>query len=243
MRIAVCAAVWRRYKITAAYWRFVAHLREWWSAHEVVAVAAGSDDPNHAQMAIAAEAEYIDVPNQPLGRKYNAMLGAANRQRVDAVMVMGSDDVFSEEVALALLPYLERDKPYVGLKDLYFYDTVMHRLGYWPGYDQRHRRGEPAGCGRILPRVYLDAVNWRLWDPAQHRGVDHSSFVRLQARGIGYPELVTVKDIGGCAVDLKGPDNLWTMQQVGPRPEPDLSALLKLPADVIGPFLPSKVAA
>ena len=183
-------------------------------------------------MALAAGAQYIDVPNHPLGAKFNSTLTLAREHEVDAVCVMGSDDVFCERVARAYHPFLNEPTPYVGLLDLYFYVLRSRRMGYWAGYHQAHRIGEPAGCGRVIPRAYLDALDWRLWNETQNRGVDHSSFKRLADAVIPHPRLIGVRELDGCAVDLKNGDNLWTYEQVGPKDEPDASVLERLPADI-----------
>lgn len=240
MKVVLITCVWQRPVITAAFWRFVSHLRNWWLPHELHVVVAGSDEPDQEKMARDAGAEYLNVPNQPLGRKFNATLTAARHRKPDAVLVMGSDDVFCETTARAYLPFLA-DARYVGLKDFYFYHTVNGNFGYWGGYVTRRRKGEPAGGGRVLPAEYLDKLEWQLWANDKHHGMDHSAFQRLRDLEIDYPPLITCRDIGGCAVSLKGPVNLWTMEQVKPKPEKDASPLELLPADVLDTIKPLRV--
>ena len=232
MKIVLITCVWQRPIITAAFWRFVLHLRDWWTPHELHVIAAGSDEPDQETMARQADAEYLNVPNRPLGRKFNATLQAARRHQPDAVLIMGSDDVFCETTAGAYLPFLT-EAPYVGLKDMYFYHTVDGRFGYWGGYITQRRRGEPAGGGRILPAAHLEHLDWQLWANGKDRGMDHSAFQRLRDVGIDFPPLISCRALEGCAVSLKGPVNLWALEQVRPKAQKDVSPLQRLPADVL----------
>ena len=237
MKIALITCVWQRPIITAAFWQFVVHLRDWWAPHELHVIVAGSDEPDQETMARDADAEYLNVPNRPLGRKFNAILQAARHHQPDAVFIMGSDDVLCEAIARAYLPFFT-ETPYVGLKDMYFYHTVDGRFGYWRGYVTARRRGEPAGGGRVLPAAHLEQLDWRLWADGKDRGMDHSAFQRLRDIGIDYPPLISCLDVEGCAVSLKGPVNLWAWEQVQPKKQGDMAPLHRLPADVLATLEP-----
>lgn len=232
MKIVLVTCVWQRPVITAAFWAFVAHLRTWWEPHELHVIAAGSEEPDQETMAREAGAEYLNVPNRPLGRKFNATLQAARPYQPDAVLIMGSDDVFCERIARAYLPFFI-ETPYVGLEDFYFYHTKDRRFGYWGGYETARRKGEPAGGGRVVPAGHLDHLDWKLWSDGKDHGMDHSAFQRLRDVGIGHPPLISCRSLEGCAVSLKGPVNLWSMEQVRPKLQDDLTPLGCLPADVL----------
>jgi len=177
------------------------------------------------------EAVWREMPNAPLGRKFNAAMTAARRIRADVVCITGSDDIMCERVARALEVHIRDATPYVGLRDLYFHETWTGRTGYWPGYHQQHRIGEPAGCHRLIRREVLEALDWHLWEDARDRGMDHSSFRNL-FRVHAEPVLVTVRDLGGCAVDLKSATNIWTYDHIMPQTLPDDTILDRLPEDV-----------
>ena len=228
MKIAVCTAVWKRHALTHLFYQWTAQLTRWWADHEVFTIAAGSHDPVHEQLAATHGVDYLDAPNEPLGAKFNAVLARAREREADAVLIMGSDDVFDEMTAAAYMRYLTPGT-YVGLQDFWCYDVQNEQLGYWPGYSRDRRWLEPAGSGRLLTRTYLDPLDWALWDDTKHRGMDHSAFERMTAAGLPHPALLNVRAIGGCALAVKSGTNLWPYQQIGPRPEPDLSALDRLP--------------
>jgi len=235
MRLVLITAVWQRHAITRAFWLWTRYLRGWWSGIDLKIVVAGSQDPEHQKMAQQAGVDvYLDVPNETLGRKFNYALAMARAFRPDGVIRMDSDDVFCERVAAAYLPYLAAATPYVGLKDLYFYDTGDGRATYWPGYTTKPRRGEPMGCGRVIPRAFLEECNWKLWDDERHRPMDHESFTRLLSLGVGHPPLIGVRELHGCAIDLKSAENLWPLSELAlPATEVDIDAVLgKLPGPV-----------
>jgi len=240
MRVVVITAVWRRHQIMRAFWAFCGHLREWWGEHEVLAAVAGSQDPEHEAMAREWGALYVDVPNNPLGRKFNAALQAARTLEPDIVLLMGSDDVFSREVAEAYRPHFTRDA-YVGLRDLYFYQTETGAMGYWPGYPAGPRWGEPAGCGRLIGRRWLEAVTWHPWDDAQQNCLDYVSNRAFAAAGAPHFALLGLEQTGGCAVDCKSAVNLWGIERIvrSLLGHPSRDALLaKLPTDMLAILLP-----
>ena len=231
MRVALCTCVWQRHDVTAVFWSAYQHLRTWWGNHELIPIVAVSDDPVHRELA-PPETVCCEMPNEPLGRKFNATLTAARELGADVVCITGSDDVMCERVARALEVHIADATPYVGLRDLYFHETETGRTGYWPGYHSPHRIGEPAGCHRLIRREVLNRLDWHLWEDERHQGMDHSSFQSLRSVGTNAATLVTVRDLDGCAVDLKSATNLWTYDHVKPDTLADDAILDRLPADV-----------
>lgn len=231
MRVALVTAVWRRHALTQVFWEWTAYLREWWApAIELVCIVAGSGDPEHERLAAAAGAEYIDVPNTPLGRKWNMGLGLAKGFHPDAVLIMGSDDFFCERTAQIMGAIARSGNPYTGLGDFYFYDAPTERLGYFAGYQnprKPHRHGEPSGSGRLIPADYLRRLGWKLWKEKPqmdarfpNHGVDHGSFKRLRIVA-PHPPLIWLREICGTAIGIKGVENLWVYDHTHPEPLPD----------------------
>lgn len=227
MQIAVLTAVWRRYTLTALYWQWMTHLRAWWAPHDVHAFVAVSDD-EHESMAQNAGARTIRVLNAPAGQKFSAVLMAARDH--DAVLVMGSDDFLCRRTADALLAACTvTGATYVGLEDLYFLRAVTGSVRYWSGHGA-HRRGEPAGCGRLFHRNLLEACDWKLWPRDRHRGFDAPSHAVAAAHA--EPHVICLREIGGTALDVKTAVNL-NLWQDGWGPEVESTPVLgRLPPDV-----------
>jgi hypothetical protein len=230
VKVAVITAAWRRFALTALYWRWTQHLRAWWAPHEVLAITAVSQD-RHEELAAAYDGQAVRVPNEPLGRKFNAAMFAARDAGADAVLVMGSDDFLCERTCRALLARCEAGVPYLGLADLYFMHLGTSQVRYWSGY-LGARRGEPAGPGRLYRAELLDRVDppWELWQDHRHAGMDHMSMQRAAA--VAPPELLRVRQLDACAVDVKTPEGMHPYD-AGYGPTVAARILERLPADLV----------
>ncbi len=246
MRIGLITAVWRRPALTAVFWRWTEHLREWWSEHELVCCVAGSEE-DHQQMAADAGARWAYVPNQKgIGAKFNAACRLA--EDTDAILVMGSDDVFCERVARRLRWHFKYGGTYLGFKDCYYYHVRDGRVGYFPGYWRPARLGEPTGMGRVVPASMMDSLQWKLWAETpqmdkrfKHHGADHGSFRRLLTVAEAHPPLLDIRALGGTALSLKSEENLWAFEHTHPSKAPDnqtaMDVLGRLPDDLVGEIL------
>jgi len=237
-RVALVTCVWQRRALTRAFWTWAVWLRQYWAASHQIALdlVAAVSDPLDRDLALSFGVRVVEHPNQPLGKKFNAALGAVQDTRNEWVMVMGSDDLFCERVANALGDKIVTGQS-VGLEDLYFHDLQRDRTRYYPGYQNKARKGEPVGPGTLHPRELLEVVDWKLWDDTKHKGMDHSRFKVLRDLEV-MPPLLNVRDLGGVAIDIKSGVNLWAWSQCG-KPGNELSEQerddmwAKLPAHVV----------
>ena len=121
----------------------------------------------------------VRAVNKPLWRKWDAALQLAKSLDPDAILAMGSDDVMSEKTFTQIENDIE-DYPFLAFEDIYIYDLYRDKMYYWPGYHAfvkfQHRRGEPAGAGRVFRRDLLDECNWGIWRGAVDRGLDGDSW-------------------------------------------------------------------
>lgn len=153
---------------------------------------------------------YLEADNTPLNQKWQRGVDVARTLAPDAVMLVNSDDVVSDSLVLGLQERLRDGIPFVGLRDLYFFDAPTLRLGYWPGYGPEgglpHRAGEPIGCARCVQRAALETTGWRLWDelPARNNALDGTSTAFLARHGIT-PTTYRLDELGhgAKAVDIK----------------------------------------
>lgn len=161
---------------------------------------------------------YVEAMNDPLNRKYNAGLLTARRMNPDALVVVGSDDMVSANLLRAYAGKIAAGVPVFGLRDLWFFDAVTQRLGYWPGYngtDQAHRLGEPIGCGRCFTRDVLELVDWRLWpdDPPRNSVMDLHSMLHVRSHGVEC-QAFTLAELNGHAVDVKVGRNITEFEKI-----------------------------
>jgi hypothetical protein len=236
-RVTLVTCVWQRRALTRAFWFWLVWLRQYWRhQHGIVleAVAAASD-PLDADLASAFGVKVIRQENHPLGAKFNAALQAGAETDPDAVLIMGSDDFFCERVADYLADAVIRRES-VGPKDLYFADLPGGQMRYWKGYRVKSRHKEPAGCGVLHLREFLESVHWTLWDSTVHHGMDHSRFRLLKERD-AMPTLFSVKELDGFFIDVKTETNLWTYdrnRRYKSLPDDEMASLwARLPSSVL----------
>ena len=203
-------------------------------------VAVGSEGAVSREVAERHGVLYLEHPNQPLGAKWNAGLAALEARDVEAVVVVGSDDLVQPELLRLYAEHLRRGARFVGLLDAYFLDLPAWQLFYWEGYSWA-RLGESGGLGRCIARPWLEAVGWRLWDGELERGLDRSMEARLTPLMRAAPrtvELLHARDHGMVPLDIKTSTNLWSMQQVA-----DSAPLRPVPFALLEDTYPALVVA
>ena len=187
------------YKRPEVFTIFLSHLPQL----PLLVVGEQSDPCYEVLQQLRPDAWFVEHPNKPIGRKFNAGLQAAKDLDFSNLFITGSDDVFTP----GLWDYYERNKDsdYVGLLDFYF--TDFFRTKYCPGF-QHDRKGEPHGAGRMIKREVLEKNNWTLWDDEINQGLDASATKKLKGLNTHF---FRCKDIGEVALDIKLSENIQSM--------------------------------
>ena len=205
MTFGILTTLWKRHAIARIVLEHYAHLDL--SPVHSVRLAVGSEGDVSRSLAEQAGWEYLEHDNLPLSDKWNAGM-AALRDRVDAVLIVGSDDIMTANAIRLSLSHIDLGADVVGLKDLYYYDT-RNRQAY---YGERHN----PGAGMIATSDVLDRVNWQPWDLGLNRYLDKSFTNRMQTKA--YP--CKFKYIQNCReqaadlVDIKTDTNMWSVEQL-----------------------------
>ena len=195
MPLVVITALWKRLPLARV---MVQRLH----AQGVLVVAAGSEGNASREVAEAAGAAYVEVPNTPYGTKWNRVLQASRAFNPSAVMVLGSDDFVSDGLIARWRDRIA-DHPYLGLHDIYFYQPVpTHQLLHWRGYTNE-RRGEAIGSARCIRADVLKKVDWKIWPDDLAYGLDGAMTARLQPLKV--PAHVSTMEPGIEHVDVKVP--------------------------------------
>jgi len=95
----------------------------------------------------------IQFPNNPVSNKHNAGLFEALKRKWDALLIMGSDDLLSNE-GLALLAEHIEQRPYVGFNKMHVFSNLTHE---WRKFEYSDC-GRLIGCGRMIRREVLDRL-------------------------------------------------------------------------------------
>lgn len=217
--IALLTCMWKRRALTRFVFDWYEHLAD--SMGDVVRMTlhvAGSEGAVSRELAEGRGFHYVEVPNHPLGAKWNAGLASIRPHMPDAVLFIGSDDLLNRTVIEAYAQYLRRGARFLGVLDLYVFDHASRLFAYWPGYKGLHE-GETAGLARLIHREYLDRVDWRLWRDKLENGLDHDMIETL-APVMGSADAVQRHHIfrspanGFAPVDVKTHENLWSFRHL-----------------------------
>jgi hypothetical protein len=109
----------------------------------------------------------VQRENTILG-KAQASLDVARDMECNAVMLMGNDDYVNRST-VELIKSLLCDHDYIAFSSILF--RAGDEFWLWPGY-VNHRKGEPAGAGKVVRRDLADAVDWQLFKGSRDIGSD-----------------------------------------------------------------------
>lgn len=203
MRIGIITALWKRHEVSEVVLRHYAEME----GFDFTLVAAGSEGMASRALAERCGWEYVEHPNEPLSSKFNAA-ALRMKDRVDAVLLIGSDDLLSPNTIQALIDEHENGTDVVGLKDLYYYDVVRDASYYC-------ERAMP-GAGMFISSVILSRVGWKPWPSGKNRGLDRFLINNLIKKG--YPcKMRCIADCrqkGLALVDIKTPENMWSVAEM-----------------------------
>jgi hypothetical protein len=187
MRIVAMVTAWKRPEITRACYRALSNLQlpAGWSLEVQV---AGSEGAQSRRMAESFGFRYLETENRPVSRKHNRNLQAARALDWDYAWLLGSDTIVTPGFLSVYESTLAARPSWVGLLDMYVYDTRSRRFMFWPGYsDQRRQRqlgGATIGAGRMFSRETVERAEWELWKPHINRGLDWNCCLRLGGLGL-----------------------------------------------------------
>lgn len=178
-----------------------------------------------------------------IGEKFNTGLWFLRSLDLDAVMILGTDDLLSEQIFRMARIHIEDGYDWFGLIDCYVYHAASEEMRYWPGY-RGEREGETIGTARTFSRRYLDAHDWKLWPDDATVGLDgFSNPARSDFKGVA----MTMAECKGAVIDVKAYPGIdlgsaWAFD--GARTVPRDEAFQYFPEDIVGSViqLPSTIA-
>lgn len=207
MKIAIMSPMWKRLKLTNYIFGYYNRLKASLAPTiKLVLIAVGSEGGISRGIAERNGYDYIECPNKPLNRKHNAAARYSKRHNPDVLINMNSDSIISAEYFRAIDP---KSKTVMGLRDLWILDLYSKRLGYWPGYIRRGRKGEPAGPGRCFSREILKKCNWQPWkqNMSLNYCLDGNCRDKLKSLGIGFASH-KMSETNCFAMDVKSSVNI-----------------------------------
>lgn len=217
--VGVVTAMWKRHELTSIIFENLANLRrELADIIDLRLCVAGSEGEASRQVAEKHGFEYIEVPNEPLGAKWNAALSLLRGQDFDGICVLGSDDLVNAAYFKMVADSIQRGEKLFGLGSFYILDRFFGRLCHWLGYaPPRHK--EPIGLGRFIHKDYIEALDWKLWGDDKTHGLDKSMKERIAdlSPSLGLPLSFGLKELGEygiVAVDVKHIQQMWPYEHM-----------------------------
>ena len=124
----------------------------------------------------SAGALWVEIPNRPLGRKWNAGFKLAETFDPDAILFVGSSDWISIDWIPRAYKYIENENyGMVGKNDFSMVDIKTNgniKYNHWYGY-QSDRSLEPIGIGRLVSRNFLKSINYLPFEPEKDNSMDY----------------------------------------------------------------------
>lgn len=139
---------------------------------------------NEREREICAGADFLKfVPETKVGAKWQTCLYKAREYNPDAILIMGSGGMVSDNWIDILYPELS-SYDMTGTAGIYFWEQSQRgqRMFYWPGYTGSRSR-EPIGIGRLISACFLDKCEWKLFNTGKNRGLDASVTLTIDKFG------------------------------------------------------------
>ncbi|VXD14067.1 hypothetical protein PL8927_270242 [Planktothrix serta PCC 8927] len=236
-KIIIYTCVWGRPELTRIVLSYYAHLKKELSGKiHLELLAVGSEGDASRKLCEECGFDYLEYPNQPLSSKWEYGLNQCANYDPDGVIIVGSDDIVSQNLIEFYDRQLKDNLVFCGLQDAYFFDVNNQNLVWWTGYSGKKdpvRVGETIGMGRCLSRTLLDKLEFSIWkgldinsslDGAMTRKLEQLGLQLLEydncvAAYVGDKQLkighcgFRMADIGACAIDIKFSDNITPVER------------------------------
>jgi hypothetical protein len=206
-KIAIITCVWKRYdltKIVLEYLKYTQNVLR--NDLDIEIVIVGSEGDLYRKLCEQLNFHYVEKPNKPLNKKFNAASKYCEKIQPDEVLLIGSDDIITPNTIIELSNRMNEDNDIVGLTNLYFMDLKDFNIHKWNGYTGSiYKKGTTIGTGRLYSKKVLEAVDWYLWDNDHDINIalDGNSHRRIKKFGFNFKGY-SLEELNGFAMDVKG---------------------------------------
>jgi hypothetical protein len=164
----------------------------------VFRVICAGDNHYDRKVVEAAGAEWVQIPNRPLGRKWNESFRAAEKYNPDACLFVGSSDWLSDNWLEELEPEA-RKYDLIGTPGCNFLHIGKEFIAcHWPGYVGA-RKDESIGIGRLISRQVLTCLQWKPFSDHLDSSLDRSMNERVR-QAVGSIQLIDNLKIKSCSI-------------------------------------------
>jgi len=159
IKLIICTCIYKRKELT----KFC--ITEWLKhdIYKIIVVYSEEDDYNNLKDVISDKLVIVKYDNLPLSNKWNYSVKTAQKYNPDAIMIMGSDDIFTSEYITKAKYYLNRGIEYISnniwANIIYFKDKIL----LFSAYYIKRRDKDGIGTTRIYSSSVLNKINWDLY--------------------------------------------------------------------------------
>ena len=172
MKIIAFTPVWGRHKILNIWYEGIRRLKNKCNITPFCMVSTNED----AEWAESRGIGYIDVVNDPLGRKQNAGLEALRYTEFDYICQISSDLLLTDKGLKMMLPYMEQGYPLIGFDGAYFVNGFDMEVVEFKIDTESHKM---IGACRMVSHKVISKLDYKLWDNHLNRNLDRSSEARV----------------------------------------------------------------
>jgi hypothetical protein len=159
VKLIICTCVYKRYELT----KFC--INQWLLSpiYKIIVVYSYDEDYNNLKNINDDRLILVKYENLPLSNKWNFSVLSAKKYNPDAIMIMGSDDVFIDTYISKIKYYINRNVDYISnnkwLNCWYFNNKVVISS---EKYINRITN-DGLGSGRVYSANVLKNINWNLY--------------------------------------------------------------------------------
>jgi len=183
-----------REKVFELWVSSIKRLRDNFGYFPVVCVSELEDQ----NICLRNDIHFIRRQNKPVTRKWNVGLQWMQEQQVDYAIIVGSDDIISNELMGNLIKAMDEGYDLIGINEIYFFGTH----GIYKNKLFKLRREKMIGVCKTIHRRVLDKVNWKPFYLDRNYGMDG-----MVSKAIA-PFVKSDKIVEGMCFDIKSPESL-----------------------------------
>lgn len=208
-RLGLVTTLWKRDRIERFVLNYYSKLRI--PGVQLIKLAIGSEGPRSSGRAVENGWDYVEYSNDWLTDKWIAGVQTMRDDDLDALMIVGSDDLVNRSFIKDSVELVKEGIDYTSPNGLFFYDLKRHKSLFLPA--------ARIGAGRTLSRRALDAVDWAPWQRKMRKSVDYGQTLVLEEAGFTEHLLDMDYNLHDRAIlDIKSSVNIWDFARMEANP-------------------------
>lgn len=178
-KIGILTVGWKRRILTRKYCESISLLRSSLKDEaEILPILVDSEGHNRDSCE-EFSIPYFEYQNRPLSNKFNYAMQNYREKSVDGVIIMGTDNFFSEDLLKEYVKISRNKYDLAGALDSYIYNNIDDKMYHFKGYIKK-RIGETLGAGRFLANSLLKKLDFTPWGEGLNRNLDGSMWDKLK---------------------------------------------------------------